>query len=89
MTHKKPVGLVLAFAIAIAVAVDWLLESVRGLGPAALLIIVGWLLILRTEQDLTPTFVGPERHLPWLQTTGWFLISTGLLGVLLSLLSAL
>lgn len=89
MGGKKRIGLALAFAVAIAVAVDWLLESVRGLGLAALLIIVGWLLILRTEQDLTPSFAGPERHLPWLQATGWFLVGTGLLGVFLSLLSAL
>jgi hypothetical protein len=89
VTGKKRIGLALIFAAAIAVAVDWLLESVRGLGPAALLIIVGWLFILRTEQDLTPSFAGPERHLPWLQASGWFFIGTGLFGVLLSLLSAL
>ena len=76
-------------ALAIAVAIDWLVEPIRGLGPAALLIAVGWLFILRTERDVTPSFTGPERHLPWLQATGWFLIGAGLLGVLLSLLSAL
>jgi len=89
VTGRQWIGLALLVAVATAIAVDWLIESVKGLGPAAVLIAVGWLLILRTEQDLTPAFTGPERHLPWLQATGWFFIGAGLLGVLLSLVSAL
>jgi hypothetical protein len=89
VTGEQRIGLALMVAVAIAVAVDWLVEPIRGLGPAALLIAVGWLLILRTEQDVTPAFTGPERHLPWLQATGRFFIGAGLFGVLLSLLSAL
>lgn len=89
MTGRQRFGPVLLVAVATAIAIDWLFESVRGLWPAALLIAVGWLFILRTEQEMTPAFSGPERHLPWLQATGWFFIGAGLLGVFFSLLSAL
>ncbi len=75
--------------VTISFIVDRISESIRGLWPSALLIAVGWLFIWRTEQDLEPTFTGPERHRPWLQATGWFFIGAGLLGMLLSLLPLL
>ena len=79
----------LALLVAVAVAVDWLSAQVRGLWPAALLIVVGWLFTWRTAQEMEPTFTGPERHRPWLQATGYFFIAAGLLGMLLSLLPLL
>jgi hypothetical protein len=75
--------------MAIAVAVDWLSEAVRGLWLSALLVVIGWLLIWRTEQEMTSTFSGPEGHRPWLNATGRFFIAAGLLGMLLSLLPLL
>jgi hypothetical protein len=83
-TQRTLLGLV--SLVTVAVAVDWVSASVRGLWPAALLIAVGWLFIWRTAQEMSPTFAGPERHRPWLQVTGWFFIGFGLLGILLSLL---
>jgi hypothetical protein len=79
----------LALFLGVAVAVDWISEPVRGLWPAALLIVLGWFFIRRTEQEMAPTFTGPERHRPWLQATGWFFVVAGLLGIALSLLPLL
>jgi hypothetical protein len=79
----------LAMLVVVAVAVDWLSAQVRGLWPSALLIVVGWLFIWRTAQEMEPTFTGPERHRPWLQATGYFFLGAGLLGMLLSLLPLL
>jgi len=79
----------LALLVTVAVVVDWLSAQVRGLWPAALLIVVGWLFAWRTAQEMEPTFDGPERHRPWLQATGYFFIVAGLLGMLLSLLPLL
>jgi len=76
----------LALLVALAVAIDWISDVVRGLWPFALLIVLGWLCVWRTEQEMVQTFAGPERHRPWLQATGWFFIVAGLLGMLLSLL---
>jgi hypothetical protein len=75
--------------VVVAVAVDMISRTVRGLWPSALLVAVGWLFIWRTAQEMAPTFTGPERHRPWLQASGWFFIAAGLLGMLLSLLSLL
>ncbi len=82
--RRELAGLMLL--IAVAVAVDWASEAVRGLWPSALLILIGWLFLWRTEQEMTPTFAGPEHHRPWLQATGRFFIGAGLLGILLALL---
>jgi hypothetical protein len=79
----------LALLVASAVAIDWVSAAVRGLWPFALLIVLGWLCIWRTEQEMVQTFTGPERHRPWLQATGWFFIVAGLLGLLTSLLALL
>jgi hypothetical protein len=79
----------LALLVAAAVVVDLISEAVRGLWPSALLVVVGWLFLWRTRQEMTPTFKGPERHRPWLLTTGRFFIGAGLLGMLLSLLPLL
>ena len=84
---RPRVGLTLLAVV--AVAVDLISEPVRGLWPAALLVALGWLFIWRTEQEMAPTFTGPERHRPWLQATGWFFVGAGLLGTILSLLSLL
>jgi hypothetical protein len=75
--------------VAVAVAIDLVSSAVRGLWPSALLVALGWLFIWRTGQEVAPSFTGPERHRPWLQTTGWFFVGAGLLGILLSLLSVL
>ena len=85
--QRRLVGL--ALLVAFAVLIDWISDVVRGLWPFALLIALGALCIWRTEQEMVPAFTGPERHRPWLQATGWFLIVAGLLGMLLSLLSLL
>lgn len=76
------------FVIA-ATLVDLLSEPIRGLWPAAMAILVGWLFLWRTAQEMEPTFAGPERHRPWLQATGRFFIAAGLLGILLSLVQLL
>ena len=79
----------LTLLVAAAITVDWLSVEVRGLWPAALLIVVGWLFTWRTAQEMEPSFTGPEQHRPWLQATGRFFIGAGLLGMLLSLLPLL
>ena len=79
----------LTLLVTIAAAIDWISEAVRGLWPSATLIVVGWLFIWRTAQEMESTFAGPERHRPWLQATGLFFIGAGLLGILLSLLALL
>jgi hypothetical protein len=81
--------LVMVLLVATASVVDWISETIRGLLPAALSILLGWLFIWRTEQEMAPTFTGPERHRPWLAATGWFFIGAGVLGLLLSLLPLL
>lgn len=86
-TQRTLVGIVALAAV--AVAIDLTSGAVRGLWPAALLVVVGWLFIWRTAQEMEPTFTGPERHRPWLQATGWFFIGAGMLGILLSLLPLL
>ena len=68
-----------------ALVVDWISPAVTGLWPSALLTAFGGLLIWRTAQEVEPAFEGPERHRPWLQTTGWFLVAAGVVGVGLSL----
>jgi hypothetical protein len=85
MIGRRGQAVGLTLLVASAVAVDWLSEAVRGLWPASLLIAVGWLFNWRTEQEMAPTFTGPERHRLWLQATGWFFIGAGFLGMLLSL----
>lgn len=79
----------LAVGVGLAVVVDWVSPAVTGLWPSALLIAFGGLLIWRTAQEMEPAFEGPKGHRPWLQTTGWFLVAAGLVGVGLSLSSLL
>ncbi len=83
----RVVWIALAALIGAAIVVDWLSPALVGLGPAALLIGLGGLLIWRTAQEVEPAFEGPERHRPWLQTSGWFLVAVGIVGVLVSLLT--
>jgi hypothetical protein len=75
--------------VTISFIVDWISEEIRGLWPSALLVAIGWLFVWRTEQEMEPTFAGPEPHRPWLQATGCFFIGAGLLGSVLSLLPLL
>ena len=86
-TQRALIGVVTL--VAVAVAIDLISNTMRGLWPSALLVAVGWILIWRTEQEMAPTFTGPERHRHWLQATGWFFIGSGLLGIVLSLLPLL
>jgi hypothetical protein len=79
----------LTILVTTAVVIDWISDTVRGLWPPAALIVVGWLFIGRTSQEMESTFAGPEHHRPWLQATGYFFIGAGLLGILLSLLALL
>jgi hypothetical protein len=79
----------LSIVVITAVVIDWISETVRGLWLFAILIVVGWLFIWRTFQEMESTFAGPEHHRPWLQATGYFFIGAGLLGILLSLLALL
>lgn len=74
-----------ALLVVISFVVDWISEEIRGLWPSALLVAIGWLFIWRTEQEMEPTFTGPEQHRPWLQATGRFFIGAGMLGIVLSL----
>ncbi len=85
--RRRLIGLGAFFAL--AVAVDVLSQPVRGLWPAAALVVVGQLFVWRTAQEVERRFTGPARHRPWLQATGHFMTAVGLLGILLSLLALL
>jgi hypothetical protein len=85
--RSELIGLLLS--VVLAVALDWFSPTVRGLWPGAVAILLGWLLLHRTQQELAPDFSGPQRHEPWLRATGWFLIISGLFNIVLSLLALL
>jgi hypothetical protein len=82
-------GIALTLLALGAAVADWISDAVRGLWPSVLMVVLGWFFMQRTEQEMEPTFSGPELHRPWLQATAWFFIAAGLLGMLMSLLPLL